>query len=69
MKILLALTFVYGVLGLLTYTKVFSANLVNPIKSILPYGNKYWLAKVLEWFDTVLFYFSLIFQAWYWLFR
>lgn len=69
MNVLLALTFVYGVIKLLTLTKLFNKYLVGIIESAIPYGNKHWLAQLFAWFDNLFFYFSLVFQAWYWLFR
>lgn len=69
MNVLLALTFVYGVLRLLTLTKLFDAKLVGVIESILPLQNKTVFAGICTWLDCLAFYFSLVFQAWYWLFR
>jgi hypothetical protein len=69
MKILLALTFVFGVLHLLTLTKAFDTTLETILFAIFPKSNKPTFFRGLctilgMWF----FYFSLVFQAWYWLF-
>lgn len=71
MNVLLALTFVYGVLYLLTYTKVFNVRLVGILASIFPEntGKKTLFRAFVIWVDMLFFYFSLVFQAWYWLFR
>jgi len=69
MKILLAITFVYGVIKLLTHTKVFDRHLTGIIESVIPYGNKAPLAKLFAVIDIWVFYGSLVFQSWYWLFR
>lgn len=68
MKILLVITFVYGALRLLTHTKIFDTHLTGITESIIPSwnGRRMRLFIVLDiWF----FYFSLAFQAWYWIFR
>lgn len=71
MKILLAITFVFGVLK-------FIRILINPNTSDMfifgsIFGNKNEnhtvLGGLLVWFDVAFFYFSLSFQAWYWLFK
>lgn len=79
MEILLAVTFVFGVLHLITYTKIFNKHLDfidNAILSVTliekPYG-LFWkfvnvLKKLWKAFGAWFFYFSLCFQAWYWLF-
>lgn len=66
--ILLVITFVYGVLRLLTHTKLFDTNLVGILDSILPLNEKNPWYGVAHWLSTIFFYFSLCFQAWYWLF-
>lgn len=71
MKILLAITFVFGVLK-------FIRVIINPntsdmfiFGSIFGITNKNdtVLGGLLVWFDVAFFYFSLSFQAWYWLFK
>jgi len=71
MKILLAITFVFGVLK-------FIRTLINPntsdmfiFGSIFGIKNKKGtvLGGLLVWFDIAFFYFSVTFQAWYWLFK
>jgi len=69
MNVLLALTFVYGVIRLLTFTKLFDKHLTTIIESVLPYSGKHWIARLFAWLDNLFFYFSLVFQAWYWIFR
>ena len=69
MKILLAITFVYGVIYLLTYTKLFTTTLTGIVRSIIPTKDKTFLAGVVIVLDNWFFYFSLIFQAYYWLFK
>lgn len=65
MKILLAITFVFGVIRLLTTTKIFDSKM-NHILTCIGFNNDYKIIASLE----VLFYiFCLCFQAWYWLFQ
>lgn len=81
-EILLAITFVFGVVHLITLTKVFNNHLVflnevlNPNLKIIE--NKYFnFTKVIRnfivryymLFGVWFFYLSLCHQAWYWLFR
>jgi len=69
LTILLVVTFVYGVLRLLTHTKLFNAQLVGIFESVLPLTNaKLWVQGLFNWLSMIFFYFSLCFQAWYWLF-
>ena len=68
MKILLVITFVYGTLRLLSHTKIFDTHLMGITESIIPS----WNGKRMRLFivlDMWSFYFSLGFQAWYWLFQ
>lgn len=68
MKILLALTFVFGVIQLLTFIKIFDTRLAYILTALFPHNEKttfgLWCGVLNIWF----FYFSLVFQAWYWLF-
>lgn len=69
MKILLVLTFVYGVLKLLTHTKIFNRNLVGILESILIMRQSSWYYGLVLWLDMLFFYFSLCYQAYYWIFK
>lgn len=64
-KIILAVTFVYGVVFLLTMTKIFNKNLVGLIDSLWPTE----VRGIWKWLDMVIFYLSLVYQAYYWLFK
>lgn len=68
MEILLALTFVFGVVHLLTMTKIFNAHLVFIFNAFIPHREKTTFGSVCRLLGTWFFYFSLCFQAWYWLF-
>jgi len=69
LELLLAITFVFGVLRLLTHTKAFNVNLVGIFLAFIPTKSDTMFDQVLDLFGTWFFYFSLCFQAWYWLFR
>lgn len=69
MKILLVLTFVYGVLNLLTHTKIFNRNLVGILESTLIMRQSTWYRGLVLWLDMLFFYFSLCYQAYYWIFK
>ena len=69
MDILLAITFVYGVIRLFTFTKLFNKTLVGLIESIIPTKPGTIFGGLCIWIDMLFFYFSLIFQVWYWLFK
>lgn len=69
MQYLLAITFVYGVVRLLTFTKLFSKSLVGIIESIFTEpSDRTLLGVICIMIDFIFFYFSLVFQSWYWLF-
>jgi hypothetical protein len=68
MQILLALTFVFGVLLLLTMTKIFSTELETIFLAIIPHKKNTTFHRILHFLGVWFFYFSLVFQAWYWLF-
>ncbi len=68
MKILLAITFVFGVLKLLSFTKLLERTIDDVFEVIFKTSNKE-LAQLWELLNIWFFYFSLIFQAWYWLFK
>lgn len=65
---LLVFTFVFGVLRLLTYTQLFKVNLVGIIEIIFPVSD-HPIRKFFDWLDYLIFYGSLMYQAWYWIFR
>ena len=76
LQILLAITFIYGVVKLLTHTRLFDLSLTNIIESVFgnhktkkAYGWRYLLVLLIKLIDNGFFYFSLVFQAWWWLFR
>ena len=69
MKILLVLTFVYGVLKLLSHTKIFNTHLVGILRSIMPVNEKNSIYGLITWIDILFFYFSLCYQSYYWLFK
>lgn len=71
MGILLAITFVFGVLKFLRVTLRSETTDMFLFGSI--FGNKNKnntvIGGLLVWFDVAFFYFSLVFQAWFWLFK
>jgi hypothetical protein len=79
MNILLAITFVYGIIHLLTQTKLFKDNTNYQYFIGTLFLTKTWnkpkplisimLLALFDILDIWFFYFSLIFQAWYWLFN
>jgi hypothetical protein len=69
MKILLVLTFVYGVLRLFTYVKIFDHKLVGILESTLIMRQSSWYRGLVLWLDMLFFYFSLCYQAYYWIFK
>ena len=64
-QILLSLTFVFGVIALLTYTKIFDTKISGFFEAISPFK----LKPFFIWVDLLVFIFSLCYQSWYWLFR
>lgn len=68
MNILLAITFVFGVLHFLTFTKIFDRNL-GLIMTIIFGMDTEKLPKLWVILQLWFFYFSLCFQAWYWIFN
>lgn len=66
--ILLVLTFVFGVVHLLTLTKVFDKNLAYITEVLLPVNSKTLFGKFLNLLGVWFFYFSLCYQAWFWIF-
>jgi hypothetical protein len=66
--LLVLLTFLFGTLRLLTFTKLFTSFLETPFKAIFGITNKEKtvLGGLIVWLDNTFFYFSLIFQAYFW---
>lgn len=64
-QILFSVTFVFGVLSLLTRTKLFDTTLGGVLDTL------YWrkLPPVLQWIDVILFLLCLGYQANYWLYN
>ena len=62
-NILFTFTFIYGVLALLTYTKIFEKKITGCIDSL------FWkeLPLFFRWLDVVIFFGSLAYQVNYWL--
>lgn len=70
MNILLAITFVYGIIRLISFTKVFDKQLIGILETAFTEMNpKKWLGVFIIYLDYLFFYFSLVFQAYYWLFK
>jgi len=66
---LLALTFVFGVIQLLTWTKIFDTHITPITSAFIPYNEKVAFGKILRYLGVIFFYISLIHQAWFWLFQ
>ncbi len=71
MKILFVLTFVYGVLNLITKTKLFDYNLSGLLNSFFGRNEKrpQFIRNLIIVLDTWFFYFSLCYQVWFWAHR
>jgi len=66
----LSITFVYGVVRLITFTKIFNSQLVGIIESVFTKPNtEKPFGMFLIILDYIFFYFSLCFQSWFWLFK
>lgn len=63
-QILLAITFVYGPIHLLTTSKLFNGYLYLFTKSLSLKDR-----KITNFINRVIFYFSLCYQSYYWLFK
>lgn len=63
MKILLAITFVFGVMRFLSITKLFEFRMSNFFE-----GHLIKIPLYIH-LDLLFYRFSLVFQAWYWLFK
>ena len=69
MTLLLVLTFVFGVVHLLTLTKLFNQHLSFILTAIIPHKENSTFGNICRVLGTWFFYFSLCFQAWYWIFK
>ena len=69
--ILLSVTFVFGVLKLLTHTRLFDTTIDYPIAALLGIKNKKktYIGSICVIIDVWFFHFSLAVQAWFWLFK
>lgn len=65
-QILLAITFVYGPLYLITKLTIFKVSIIGFFDSLNPSKNT---IRLFNYLDTLIFYFSLCYQSWYWLFK
>lgn len=66
--LLLAITFVFGVIFLITMTKLFDKDITTITSAFIPFDVKRPFGKFLRMIGVWFFYLSLIHQAWYWLF-
>ena len=66
--LLLALTFVFGVVQLLTWTKLFDRQITLITEAFIPFREKSPFGKVMRLIGVWFFYLSLIHQVWYWVF-
>ena len=64
-QILLSITFVYGIIALLMFTKLFDKYIIGFISSLSPFKHN----KLVEYIDILFLIFSLCYQSWYWLFK
>jgi len=69
MEILLAITFVFGVVYLLTLTKIFNSELSLILNALIPHNEKKMFGRFARLIGVWFFYFSLCFQAWWWIFK
>lgn len=58
------MTFVFGPLYFLTYTRLFEEPAPGLLETTFQSGNKFVL-----WIDVIIFNISLVYQAWYWIFN
>lgn len=61
---LVAITMVFGIVRLLSFTKLFDVRLIGMLEVLIPHIEK---SKFFVWLDYLIFYGSLCFQAYYWL--
>ena len=67
--LLLALTFVFGVIHLATMTKLFDTNIAFITIAFIPRKENSKFGKFIKLLGVWFFYLSLIHQTWYWLFQ
>lgn len=67
--LLLAITFVFGVIYLLTLTKLFDKELEFITSAFIPYKENSKFGKFMRFIGVWFFYLSLIHQTWYWIFQ
>jgi hypothetical protein len=66
MILLLVITFVFGVVKLISHTKLFDNHLVGIIHMFSPTEEMH---NFFHYLDILFFYFSIAFQSWFWIFR
>lgn len=66
--LLLAITFIFGAMKLLSHTKIFEVRLTLIINAFIPYNEESAFGSILNVLGMWFFYLSLIHQAWFWLF-
>ena len=69
MEILLAITFVFGVVYLLTLTQLFKTEMSLILNALVPHNEKSVFGRFCQLVGVWFFYFSLCFQAWWWIFK
>jgi len=62
-KFLFIFTFIFGVISLTTYTKVFDRNIAGFFDTLWPTDT----TPLLKWLDLIIFVLSLAYQINYWL--
>jgi TM2 domain-containing membrane protein YozV len=68
MTILFIFTFVFGIIRLITFMKIFNFYLNNVFQAFFvnENRNKTVVGGLLVWIDQVFFYFSLLYQTYFW---
>jgi len=66
---LLALTFVFGVIQLLTWTKIFDTHISYITSAFFSFKENSKFGRFMRGIGVYFFYLSLIHQTWYWLFQ
>lgn len=67
--LLLALTFIFGVIQLVTWTKIFDTHITYITSAFIPHKENSAFGRFIRKVGIVFFYLSLIHQAWFWLFQ
>lgn len=67
--LLLAITFVFGVLQILTWTKLFDVRIAYIMAAFFSFKENSKFGKFMRGIGVWFFYLSLIHQTWYWLFQ